>query len=1229
MSQNNDLWYFVWNTTLNSDNLYNITISFNDTNGFSNTDTLLNVTVDNTIPKIFNGNTTKNSRNFIASGASFDATVNATDVNIFNVTCTLDGTTIEFTSKNGNNYTCSLTAPSNENDFTITFTAIDKSNNTNTTTTSFTTKKTTAASLVPEDITITDLTNENKLVNLTATLSNTGSNTVYEPGVKLEDLDSTFPGSIVTGYTACNVSSLAPGESCKVNLTINVNGGNTGTFNAFWNANWTESSFTTMEFTQDKTSKITLTSNPVIDVAESVSETISQGIEKNITYHINSSGNVELSNVVVTYIPGNLTVSQVTFISPSTFTIVGSDNATLNITLTVPTATSSGTYEGKLSVSADSATTKTTNVSVTVPQDTTWTSSPSNVTVYKKNTDSGTAATITVTNEGNVDMNFSISYEGSLFKKLMLSPVVVINDIFVNKNSAATFDIDHNANGPLTEYDLNVTITNQLTSETNKTTIKLIQDNDNPNVNITAPLNNSFVKGDVDFNVSATDLNLSRIEYSIDNNLVLNSSEINFTFNWSTTNGSYPDGTYSLKAIAFDSAGNSNTSNIVVTVNNTDDLPFVANALVDFSFDEDTVNDSINLSNVFGTIDGDALAYTSSINTSNVSVAIVQNTGVVTLTPISDFFGVVLIEFNASDAANNIASDDVLVTVNNVQDIPTLPNLTFPENDTNYISAQNTVNLQATSEDADFEDLTFKFYFSNDSNDLPVIGTDTTQYKSVNPGTLEQISGNFVVNNLESGKKYFWVVETTDGINDSGNSTMSQFTYLTDSKPEITSWEWNTSTEISSSETNIVIDEDESIEFNASVSDADGDDLEFDWGLCEGEYDDLGCAIQSSGSVTEPSVSFTYRPGFSDNGTKVIRLTITDNNSNSVRQDWNLTIQDNNRKPNIILQIPDQEIVEDSTNNPPINLSKHFSDLDTDNTLTFLVEGQNVSEVVCSIVENNLTMTPAPDFAGIDTKAANCSIAAFDGKNKSINNSFLINVTNVDDIPSLDAIGSLNAQQGTLFYFDVNATDPDVEFAGDVLVFSSNSTLFTINSATGEFSFTPTNNEVGTHVINFTVKDANNEQDSEIVTLTIGNLNDAPVLDTISDQSAVEDSILEFNVTATDPDSDSLTFTSNITSISFTNAANNSMATASFTPTNDDVGTQTVNVTVGDGSVTDSKTLTITVSNTNDAPTITSFSPLSDPTIAAEVESQQFSVSFNGVDIGKQVDVSLKDIVML
>lgn len=53
MSKNGNLSYFEWNTSLNANGRYNITVSFNDSYGQKRTDTLLDVVVDNTAPSSF------------------------------------------------------------------------------------------------------------------------------------------------------------------------------------------------------------------------------------------------------------------------------------------------------------------------------------------------------------------------------------------------------------------------------------------------------------------------------------------------------------------------------------------------------------------------------------------------------------------------------------------------------------------------------------------------------------------------------------------------------------------------------------------------------------------------------------------------------------------------------------------------------------------------------------------------------------------------------------------------------------------------------------------------------------------------------------------------------------------------------------------------------------------------------------------------------------------------
>ena len=168
------------------------------------------------------------------------------------------------------------------------------------------------------------------------------------------------------------------------------------------------------------------------------------------------------------------------------------------------------------------------------------------------------------------------------------------------------------------------------------------------------------------------------------------------------------------------------------------------------------------------------------------------------------------------------------------------------------------------------------------------------------------------------------------------------------------------------------------------------------------------------------------------------------------------------------------------------------------------------------------------------------------------------------------------------------------------------------------FDYTSLFNESGTNTVKLSIKDTNNNQGTpQSWTVNVANVNREPVLDTISNKNAVEDSELKFNVTASDLDINSLTFTSNISSMALINTANNSLATVSWTPTNDYVGINTVNITVSDSLLTDSQLFTINVTNTNDAPTISSYLPTSlTPTIAETTGSQLFSVTALDIDVG-------------
>jgi len=126
--------------------------------------------------------------------------------------------------------------------------------------------------------------------------------------------------------------------------------------------------------------------------------------------------------------------------------------------------------------------------------------------------------------------------------------------------------------------------------------------------------------------------------------------------------------------------------------------PIIQNPLQDFSFDEDTSDSSIDLFSVFDDPDlpyGDSLSFTYSGNDS-IFVAILN--GAVTLTPLPDWFGSENITFTAWDDSLLSISDDVLVTVINVNDPP---EINFPANFTFYEDSLETYDFTQYITDID------------------------------------------------------------------------------------------------------------------------------------------------------------------------------------------------------------------------------------------------------------------------------------------------------------------------------------------------------------------------------------------------------------------------------------------------------------------------------------------------------------------------------------------------
>jgi N-acetyl-anhydromuramyl-L-alanine amidase AmpD len=213
--------------------------------------------------------------------------------------------------------------------------------------------------------------------------------------------------------------------------------------------------------------------------------------------------------------------------------------------------------------------------------------------------------------------------------------------------------------------------------------------------------------------------------------------------------------------------------------------------------------------------------------------------------------------------------------------------------------------------------------------------------------------------------------------------------------------------------------------------------------------------------------------------------------------------------------------------------------------------------------------------------------------------------------PSLAAIGAKTVKEGTALTFTASATDVD---AGQTKTFSLDAGApagATITSA-GVFSWTPTEAQgPGSYPITVRVTDNGSpaSNDFETITVTVTEVNTAPVIATIADQTVNEGSTVTVTATATDSD-----IPANTKSYSLDPGApagmtiNSSTGVITWTP-GESAGPDVVPVTVratdnGSPILSSTKTFNITINEGNVAPVLTLGTSMSTITPIDDFEGQ-------------------------
>ena len=572
-------------------------------------------------------------------------------------------------------------------------------------------------------------------------------------------------------------------------------------------------------------------------------------------------------------------------------------------------------------------------------------------------------------------------------------------------------------------------------------------------------------------------------------NAIVNLANGDIIVNAGATDVSYTPDANSVAGDSFtyvlsDGSLTSNTATVSITITAVNDAPTVANAIVDQTATEDQAFGFTLPANTFNDVDGDALTLTATGLPTWLSFT--PGTGAFSGTPANADVGVVNITVTATDPSNEAVSDVFSITVNNVNDAPTVANV---------------IADQAATEDQAFNFTVPANTFNDEDGDaLTLSATGLPAWLSFTPGT-GAFSGTPA--NADVG-----VVDITVTATDPSNESVSDVFALTvqnvNDGPTVA---------------------------NAIADQAATEDQVFNFTVPANTFDDVdGDALTLSAtglpawlSFTPGTGAFSGTPANADVGVANITVTATDPSNEAVSDAFTITVNNVNDAPTVANAIADQGATEDQAFNFAVPANT-FDDVDGD-TLTLSATG----------LPAWLSFTPGTGaFSGTpanaDVGVVNITVTATDPSNEAVSDVFALTVNNVNDAPTVaNAIADQVATEDQAFTFTVSANtfnDDD----GDALTLSATGlpTWLTFTPGNGAFSGTPANADVGIVNITVTATDPSNAAVSDVFAISVQNVNDAPrLVSEIPDQQAQEQREFSLDVTgffADDDNGDSLAY---------------------------------------------------------------------------------------------------------
>jgi large repetitive protein len=557
--------------------------------------------------------------------------------------------------------------------------------------------------------------------------------------------------------------------------------------------------------------------------------------------------------------------------------------------------------------------------------------------------------------------------------------------------------------------------------------------------------------------------------------------------NSASQGGPNGDGVYTVTVTANDGSGLPNstvTSTFVWTVTNP--APVATNDVA--STNEDTPV----IVNVLGN-DNDADLDTLIVTTASApnGTVVINSNGTISYTPDANFTGTDIITYQISDGEGGTSTATVTVTVGVANDAPTtvgLPNL-FDSNGELIIA----VPVAPAFSDVDNATLTYS------ATGLAALGLSIDPVTGVISGTIPATASSAV-----PGGAYTITVTATDA---GGLSVSTVFTWTITNEPPRA---------INDSYTGV---EDTPLVLDVLTNDIDPD------GNATTPIQIVDVTANNGTAVVNANgtISFTPDPNF--NGTAAVTYTIQDANGAFATAIATVVISPVNDAPDVT-PLPDRANLDSDTISIPA--AAQFSDREGD-ILTFSAANLPTGLSINSAT-GEISGTIDPGASQLNGGVYNVTVTADDGNGGITSINFVWTVTNPGPTANDDTATTNEDTPVTVAVLTGPGADIDPDSDPLTVTAASAPNGTVVINPDGTITYTPDADFNGTDTITYTISDGNGGSSTAIVTVTVNPGNDAPTVTPLPARANVDSTALTGPTTIdvsgnfADLDGDTLTF---------------------------------------------------------------------------------------------------------